>query len=144
MTQEPGGLQSMGSQRVGHDWETDTYFNIYYPGVLEEITESLQTEKVIKIFEQTLISSKTRYQKKNKKKLLFKACKLLIYDKEIVFLLTSPQAAVKPVLSFLGQKSDEIFFSSLTLLSTQDRGKAVISRAPEAFSISVEINNNFT
>ena len=21
-TEEPGGLQSMGSQRVGHDWET--------------------------------------------------------------------------------------------------------------------------
>ena len=24
-TEEPGGLQSMGSQRVGHDWATDTY-----------------------------------------------------------------------------------------------------------------------
>ena len=24
-TEEPGGLQSMGSQRVGHDWETNTY-----------------------------------------------------------------------------------------------------------------------
>ena len=23
-TQEPGGLQSIGSQRVGHDWETNT------------------------------------------------------------------------------------------------------------------------
>lgn len=68
---------------------TDTYFNIYYPGVLEEIIKSLQTEKAIKTFEQTLISSETRYQKKNKK-LSFKACKLLIYDKEIVFLLTSP------------------------------------------------------
>ena len=22
---EPGGLQSMGSQRVGHDWATNTY-----------------------------------------------------------------------------------------------------------------------
>ena len=64
-TQEPGGLQSMGSQRVGHDWVTNTYFNRYYPGVLEEIIESLQTEKVIKIFEQTLISSETRYQNKN-------------------------------------------------------------------------------
>ena len=32
-TQEPGGLQSTGSQRVGHDWMTkycgdDTYLNI--------------------------------------------------------------------------------------------------------------------
>ena len=24
-TEEPGGLKSMGSQRVGHDWETNTY-----------------------------------------------------------------------------------------------------------------------
>ena len=24
-TEEPGGLQSMGSQRVGHDWVTNTY-----------------------------------------------------------------------------------------------------------------------
>ena len=24
-TEEPGGLQSMGSQRVGHDWTTDTF-----------------------------------------------------------------------------------------------------------------------
>ena len=24
-TEEPGGLQSMGSQRVGHDWATDTF-----------------------------------------------------------------------------------------------------------------------
>ena len=24
-TEEPGGLQSMGSQRVGHDWATNTY-----------------------------------------------------------------------------------------------------------------------
>ena len=23
-TEEPGGLQPMGSQRVGHDWETNT------------------------------------------------------------------------------------------------------------------------
>ena len=24
-TEEPGGLQSMGSQRIGHDWATNTY-----------------------------------------------------------------------------------------------------------------------
>ena len=23
-TEEPGGLQSMGSQRIGHDWATNT------------------------------------------------------------------------------------------------------------------------
>ena len=26
-TEEPGGLQSMGSQRAGHDWVTDIYMN---------------------------------------------------------------------------------------------------------------------
>ena len=26
-TEDPGGLQSMGSQRVGHDWATDTYLH---------------------------------------------------------------------------------------------------------------------
>ena len=26
--EEPGGLQSMGLQRVGHDWETFTFFDI--------------------------------------------------------------------------------------------------------------------
>ena len=25
-TEEPGGLQSMGSQRVGHDWVTNTLY----------------------------------------------------------------------------------------------------------------------
>ena len=28
-TQEPGGRQSMGSQRVGHDWATNTYLLVY-------------------------------------------------------------------------------------------------------------------
>ena len=28
-TEEPGGLQSMGSQRVGHDWATNTYLLTY-------------------------------------------------------------------------------------------------------------------
>ena len=32
-TEEPGGLQSMGSPRVGHDWVTDTYtWWAVYPG----------------------------------------------------------------------------------------------------------------
>ena len=29
-TEEPGGLQSMGSQRVRHDWVTNTYLLTYY------------------------------------------------------------------------------------------------------------------
>ena len=28
-TKEPGGLQSMGSQRIGHDWVTNTLFLLY-------------------------------------------------------------------------------------------------------------------
>ena len=48
LTEEPGGLQSMGSQRVGHDWVTDFhfYFSITkhwkqckYPPVTEGINE---------------------------------------------------------------------------------------------------------
>ena len=27
-TEEPGGLQSMGSQRVGHDWAIKHFFNL--------------------------------------------------------------------------------------------------------------------
>ena len=30
MTEEPGGLQSMGSQRVGHDWVTSLHFMPFY------------------------------------------------------------------------------------------------------------------
>ena len=33
-TEEPGGLQSMGSQRVGHDWTTNTYPDIITFSVL--------------------------------------------------------------------------------------------------------------
>ena len=29
-TEEPGRLQSMGSQRVGHDWTTNTYLLTYF------------------------------------------------------------------------------------------------------------------
>ena len=29
-TEETGGLQSLGSQRVGHDWATNTHFNLIY------------------------------------------------------------------------------------------------------------------
>ena len=29
-TEEPGGLQSMGLQRVGHDWVTDTFTILKY------------------------------------------------------------------------------------------------------------------
>ena len=28
-TEEPGGLQSMGSQRVGHNWVTNTHTHTY-------------------------------------------------------------------------------------------------------------------
>ena len=39
-TEEPGGLQSMGSQRIGHDWATNTLtltlaiYNLIFPLVL--------------------------------------------------------------------------------------------------------------
>jgi len=28
-TEEPSGLQSVGSQRVGHNWATDIFFSCY-------------------------------------------------------------------------------------------------------------------
>ena len=42
-TEEPGGLQSMGSQRVEHNWETNAYTLWYsiYCGGLELITQYL-------------------------------------------------------------------------------------------------------
>ena len=35
-TEEPGGLQSMGSQRVRHDWVTNTtLLQMVYPAVIQ-------------------------------------------------------------------------------------------------------------
>jgi len=42
-TEEPGGLQSMGLQRVGHDWATDT-FQTSYP-LVQLIKINKQTKK---------------------------------------------------------------------------------------------------
>ena len=36
-TEEPGGLQSMGMQRVGHDWETNTW--IHYANLNKAVTK---------------------------------------------------------------------------------------------------------
>ena len=36
-TEEPGGLQSMGLQRVGHDWETSTW--IHYANLNKAVTK---------------------------------------------------------------------------------------------------------
>ena len=38
-TEEPGGLQSMGSQRVGHDWVTNA-FTLGFPGGKESSCQS--------------------------------------------------------------------------------------------------------
>ena len=50
LTEEPGGLQSMGSQRVRHDWATNhTYINILYIlnwGVGEDSWESLDCKEI--------------------------------------------------------------------------------------------------
>ena len=39
-TKEPGGLQSMGSQRVGHDWATNTYLLMETAPVAPSIVRS--------------------------------------------------------------------------------------------------------
>ena len=36
-TEEPGGLQSMGSQRVEHDWATDIFTFIIKTDVLSKV-----------------------------------------------------------------------------------------------------------
>ena len=50
-TEEPGGLQSMGSQRVGHDWATNTYLLTYayvYPAhIFVLITIFLRNNQVV-------------------------------------------------------------------------------------------------
>ena len=37
-TEEPGRIQSMGSQRVGHNWVTNTYFQSLYHFFLAQLT----------------------------------------------------------------------------------------------------------
>ena len=49
--EEPGGLQSMGSQRVGHDWATSLHFtnpshkrkSCSFPGIKKYLSQSLYT-----------------------------------------------------------------------------------------------------
>ena len=57
-TEEPGGLQSMGSQRVGHDWATNTTCNVgeiyferkkIYMIMLDEILLNLFSLLVLKM-----------------------------------------------------------------------------------------------
>ena len=35
--EEPGGLQSMGSQRVGHPGMTSLYFHVLYVSILKDV-----------------------------------------------------------------------------------------------------------
>ena len=44
-TEEPGGLQSLGSQRVGHDWERLTHRRSRPPGKLLSLYPHLKEEK---------------------------------------------------------------------------------------------------
>ena len=41
-TEEPGGLQSTGSQRVGHDWATSLPYSLMHPYVLHSIIYNSQ------------------------------------------------------------------------------------------------------
>ena len=50
-TVEPSGLQSMGSQRVGHDWETFTYFQS--PFFIDGHTDLREGKSPIKIAQQS-------------------------------------------------------------------------------------------
>ena len=48
-TEEPGGLQSVGSQRVGHDWATDTYILMYHQAVFWSSSKSCYS-KLLHVF----------------------------------------------------------------------------------------------
>ena len=42
-TEEPGGLQSIGSQRVGHNWVTDTFTSFLWCFTLSEFFHKIQS-----------------------------------------------------------------------------------------------------
>ena len=45
-TEEPGGLQSMGSQRVGHDQATNTFPTLIQSNSMEEGGETVKTQEL--------------------------------------------------------------------------------------------------
>ena len=54
--EEPGRLQSMGSQRVGHDWATNIFTSVYffiffsiptYPRILDTVPYALQWDRAV-------------------------------------------------------------------------------------------------
>ena len=49
-TEEPGGLQSMGSQRVRHDWATNTLCYSSYNTLTQELRHKLTSQEVGMIF----------------------------------------------------------------------------------------------
>ena len=65
-TEEPGGLQSMGSQRVGHDWATSfSVFSYFLPSVGGFFTLELQSCYLTWKCRQ--LGSKTRFSRGHKK-----------------------------------------------------------------------------
>ena len=55
-TEEPGGLQSMGSHRVGHDWATSLSFTFYN-------STSMNIPKRIESWDPNIYLDKSRIQK---------------------------------------------------------------------------------
>ena len=62
-TEEPGGLLSMGSQRIGHDWATNTYFLSFYTSDLLSMVIFLQSEEYLLEFPLCIINSVSVYSK---------------------------------------------------------------------------------
>ena len=57
-TEEPGGLQSTGSQRVRHDWATNTYLHLHQdtagkPAVRKPTVRKSGLENLFKVRKQT-------------------------------------------------------------------------------------------
>ena len=55
-TEEPGGLQSMGSQRVGHDWATNTTTTTVWSLALSSLSGLCTTLQTITFLKNLLIS----------------------------------------------------------------------------------------
>ena len=58
-TEEPGGLQPMGWQRVGHNWETEDTLHLHYLELLSsnqesEVQQLVKTSRNIQFYDWTV------------------------------------------------------------------------------------------
>ena len=62
-TEEPGGLQSMGSQRVGHDWKTNTFtFSFFWMSHRKDTKEAFPLRQQDFLYQRSLWSTSKTVQ----------------------------------------------------------------------------------